>query len=597
MAVWNYNTDRYFPATDDDRPSNDSRLNDIWDHLSLGQERLPEDPVRLLHWKWMSSSLQGFLSMEEAGSSLADLFLSAVTKGRSIDIETVKFVKLMDTSVSLPTELGFPVVFTQSVPLMASLRGNLTVDAASSTLRMDMSSILSFKWQAEVRIQLPSSSGNYTAVGLEVRAELRGPKHLSLNVSNGTLSWLPDNPKIESDFAYFHARPYSYTQRTGAAVTLDPRQNSTSSVVVLLGPNVSLEMINGSDEASSLSIWLQRFMAGSFGSLSPTSFRLRYVPSSETSSLSAVTASLRRWPPADMMQKQQAKTVDFISGTNDTLPLDDVVVNFTSPRAGHLFKAISIEGHHKNGSALEWASFPLQDIPCASRIVDWLEMVSVHNVSTNDDDDDDGNNSRLDWLYGTIQSILYHEGSLTEEKTATRECLVQSDRVKTFDRVEYSYYTLNNSCHHVLTTDCGAEKSNAFAVTLWTSNGSYSEKFVRVTLDKDVIDIGHSGGVSVNGDDSQKLAVRMRIRDSHQEVIASIVRLTSDVIRLELPNSDVLDVMVNESSVKIVVPAGRLQGRTCGLCGDNNGEKLGEFKNSAGCALSTGALMAASFQV
>ena len=541
--------------------------------------------------------LQGFHSFEEVGASLSDLFFLS-KRSDGMQFETVKFMKLVETSVSLPTELGLPVLFTNSMPLMASIRGKLNV--AQGSVKIDMTtSVLSFKWRTEAQIKTPSKSGSYAATGLDVAAEIRGPKQVSFSISNGSLSWLP-HPDEQSDSAYFHARPFSYE-----TLDLGQKENSTEPEQWQPGDSIAFEMINGSDSSDDAAIWLQRFMAGSFSSLSPSSFRLRYEPSELSASLGY------RWAQGQGQQQQQHQeeptVVDFISGTNGTLPpppLDDDVVNFTSPRpGGHLFEA-----HHNNGStSSEWLS-ATAEIPFFEEV-----QVSAHNFSSDGNDDD---SLRLDWLpagsrrliSASIRSILHQEGEEEEEGEAI-ECHVQSDRVKTFDQVEYSYYTLNNSCHHVLTTDCASAKRNAFAVTLWSSGGG-SDKFsfsLRVTLDKDVIDIGQSGSISVNGNDSYRRANRIQIREStNHKLIASISRLAdNETIRLELPNSDddadVLQVLLDESSVKLTIPNGRFQGRRrrlpCGLCGDGDGEAMGEFKNSAGCALSTGALMAASFQV
>ena len=107
-----------------------------------------------------------------------------------MQFETVKFMKLVETSVSLPTELGLPVLFTNSMPLMASIRGKLNV--AQGSVKIDMTtSVLSFKWRTEAQIKTPSKSGSYAATGLDVAAEIRGPKQVSFSISNGSLSWLP----------------------------------------------------------------------------------------------------------------------------------------------------------------------------------------------------------------------------------------------------------------------------------------------------------------------------------------------------------------------------------------------------------------------
>jgi hypothetical protein len=117
---------------------------------------------------------------------------------------------------------------------------------------------------------------------------------------------------------------------------------------------------------------------------------------------------------------------------------------------------------------------------------------------------------------------------------------------------------------------------------------------VRITLEKDVIDVSSAGNISINGIEANFTASRMRIHMGEKVIaIASLGKDNAIHLRLSEEN---LDVLVEKST--ITLSAGeKLLGRACGMCGDGDSEVTGEFKTSNRCALSSGTLMAASFQV
>lgn len=166
-------------------------------------------------------------------------------------------------------------------------------------------------------------------------------------------------------------------------------------------------------------------------------------------------------------------------------------------------------------------------------------------------------------------------------------CFVGEKRVITYDSVAYNY-TLGE-CDHVLVTDC-SQKSN-FAVLARDSNG---RKIVTVVLHKDVVEVDPSGSVTINGESkSLDKDTRFEIFDG-KDIIVSVFRI-GNVMNMELSRIG-LELAVNNAQVTITGPW-MLRGRTCGICGDFDQEKFHEHKTPQRCSVSSGSIMATSYQV
>ena len=167
------------------------------------------------------------------------------------------------------------------------------------------------------------------------------------------------------------------------------------------------------------------------------------------------------------------------------------------------------------------------------------------------------------------------------------QCFIGEKRVITFDNVAYNY-TLGE-CDHVLVTDC-YQKSH-FAIMARDSNG---RKIVKVVLDKDMVEMDPSGTVTINGD-SKTLDkdTRFEIFDG-KDMIVSVFRI-GNAMKIEL-HSVGLDLVASNTQLTIGGPW-MLRGRTCGVCGDFDQEKFHEHKTPQRCAVSSGSIMATSFQV
>lgn len=571
LSVWNYNTESFWselfgPAPA--QPRSAKLLSEIWDQISL-RYRPEDDRSGLVHLRLVGSTLGAFVHFDDARRRPAG------------DVRLVKFQPLADFRTSAPTELGLPARFKSTLAGVVSARGSVA----------GVASLASLKLSCEARVTLPFSA-HYASAGVDLRVELRAPRHVTIAES---LAWKP--PDQDTDFAYFHVVPFTLT-RSLADETVPPTEAHELRVVSSrgasrftqhLGANFRFEVTSVAAPDASASVWLQRLIDADLSALSPRRldhrvFRLRYLPDAPLDSV-AVSASI------ETLRRDAG--VDFISRLNDTAPID---------AAAQLHRVTSrITTRYSNGTTNQWTPFEFEiersDGPdeyvnvIASPISDfirpWFNSVdrllskrlaniflqsAISNVTG-------GPSSVQLEQYGPVGALLRGSTSKT--------CLVRLDAVTTYDGIEYDYNL--NECHHILTADCS--KSGARYAITGRSDPVHGVA-VRVTLANDVIDLS-SANVSINGVLLESNATRVRLR-SGDNVMATLTR-SDDEIHFRLLHEQI-HVVLNESGV--VIHAGdQLLGVACGLCGDGDGETGGEFKTADRCALSSGSLMAASFQV
>ena len=571
--------------------ANGPKLNDIWDQLSLRFQ--PSDqPTGLFHFKLLGSTMQGLFNLEDIDR---DRIAECLTG--HLNIRLVKFQQLINIQTDVPTELGLPARFTFSLAALASALGRIHQPEINFT------STLSFKWTAESRVECPFSR-HYVATGIEHRAQLRLPVSLMMNDS---LQWIPPNRLY--DLAYYHVKPYRHNRRTMdlfSEIADAPKISPTVSVIPLI-TNLRLETASELPQDEPTSAWLSKWMKGDFSSFRLDGFhqrmyRLRYQP--EESPISSV--SLSALYQTVTIQEEAPEYVASVNETGNEDPSANDASNLAVTKDSLRVFQSGITAHYLNGSSSNWGLLEMASLNLAEEKDNWNVTVSGSSVDL-----------LTKWL--DIQNVGYIQGNFAAESNETgisqihfrvREsvvyssflrfqptlpiakkvkCYVRPDRVVTYDGVEYNY-TLNG-CHHLLTGDCGP-KATKFAVT--AHRNEFVGMTVRITLEKDVIDVSSSGNISINGIDTDYKANRMRIHVG-EKVVATATQKPDNSIHLDLPYHH-LNVVV-EKSVLTLSAGEQLLGQACGLCGDGDAEVTGEFKTGDRCALSSGALMAASYQV
>lgn len=597
-VVWNRLLGRESPQP------NGAKLSDIWDQLSL-RFRPNDQPTGLFHVKLLGSTMQSLFNLEDIDRDRIGEFLT----GR-LNIRLVKFQQLVDIRTDVPTELGLPARFTFSLDALASAMGRIRQP------EINVTASLSFKWTAESRVECPFSR-HHVATGMEHRAEIRLPVSLMFNDS---FEWIPPPDRLY-DLAYYHVKPYRHNRRTQdhLAKTADLETIEIPPVVISaipLATNLRLETTDQLPQGDSASVWLNRLMKGDFssfrsdGSHQLRMYRLRYQPVDSPLSSVSLSASFQT-------VTIQEEALDDVTSANET-ENEDSPANDTSnqPVIKDRFRVFQsgIAVHYLNGSSSNWAHLEMVSQSSSEEKDDWNVTISgpspvrllrnclnfqnigdLHEVGRYSKNfaSDYNETSRLSKIQFSVKESDIYSSFLRLKPTLPiakiSKCLVHSDRVVTYDGVEYNY-TLNE-CHHLLTADCG-QKATKYAVT--AHRNKFLGMTVRITLEKDVIDVSSSGNISINGIDTDYNANRMRIHVG-EKLIATATQKQDNSIHLDLPYHH-LNIVV-EKSVLTLSAGKQLLGQACGLCGDGDSEVTGEFKTGDRCALSSGALMAASFQV
>lgn len=549
--------------------------------------------------------MQGFFNLDDIDPVRVVGFLT-----RHLNIRLVKFQQLVDIRTGVPTELGLPARFSFALTALVSANGRIHQP------QINVTSTLLFKWTTETRIECPFSN-HHVAAGLEHRAEFRLPIHFDFNSS--AITWIP--PDNIYDIAYYHVKPFTLTRRTinhplGFLEQINVISTKSPSVsVTRLTTNLRMEIISElpQDQDPIPSTWLNRLLNGDtcrLDGFQQRMYRLQYVP--EDGPLSSVSFSAT-------YRTMQEESMDYITGTNTTIEWNEDESNSTVSleTAGEIHRLfqVAITAHYNNVSSSNWSILELTAQNLSEENDIWNVTASGstiglfrnwENFKSIDFSQQELNNqlgnpiffdeyNKSDEVFkihfkvqqSDIPLLRLRSPIFVEERV---ECSIHSERIVTYDGVEYDYRL--NECHHLLTADCGQRAAAKYAIT---ANRNQSDGMVvRITLEKDVIEVSPAGNISINGVDTDYRDYRMRIHDG-EKVVAIVTRKDKDSIHLRLVYQN-LNVIVGKMAITLSASK-QILGQTCGLCGDGDSEATDEFKTSDRCALSSGALMAASFQV
>ena len=186
-------------------------------------------------------------------------------------------------------------------------------------------------------------------------------------------------------------------------------------------------------------------------------------------------------------------------------------------------------------------------------------------------------------LYQSMQFV--YTAGISDSK-----CFVGPNSVVTFDNVAYNYTI--SKCNHVLVTDCWQKAR--FAVLARSFDG---RKLVQLVLEKDVIEIDPVGVVVINGAVIQPVegGRRFELYDSEaKNVLSAFVWWSDKAVKMVVPSLQ-FEMLLQGHQITLSAPW-VVRGRACGLCGDFDQEITNEFKTASRCALSSGQMMATSFQ-
>lgn len=614
--VWSQLTGHALPR------SNEPKSNVFWDQLFSTFRASDESTVGLVHLRLLGSTMQTLLNLEDI--DLEYMIREFFTK--HLNIRFVKFQQLIDSRTHVPTELGLPARFTFSLTALASAFGHI-----NQTPEINVTASLSMTWASESRIQYPFS-GHHVAAGVEHHADIRAPISL---ISNGSLVWTP--PDRVYDIAYYSVKPYTLTSQT-----TDYFSESLGLYNVhLTGPpfvsvaqltrNLRLETASEVPEDVPAFAWLSSLMkefsshSGHFlyDSFQQRVCRLRYIGKESSLSSVALSASF------DTKAIQQEAVIEYIIGVNGTVEWEEDGTNETISTAEmtddgiHVFQG-GITAYYRNGSTSKWVLIEVAaqnlskenewNITASGSVIEsfrnWSNFLkeeysqnlrSSERIFVPQEENNNASQSYLSrshfnvresdepWIRYASLFVANSFGYVKSIKPKTNKCYIHSDRIQTYDKVDYSYTI--NECHHLLTTDCRQKKAN-YAVL--ASRSKSHGMVVRIVLETNRVDFSATGNISINGVEANFTAGRMQINVG-EKVIATVTQEKEQALHLWLPNEK-LNVIVEEDTITLSA-TDQLLGHACGICGDGDSEVTGEFKTSNRCALSSGALMAASFLV
>lgn len=554
LSVWNHNMEPVWNRLlgygasgmppPDAGSDNDTNLDEFWYQLlapqHLSSEEDHQQRAGLVHLNLMGAQM--FLNLEDIipdGMS-PGLFWKGLGQLDADNIQLTKFHQLLDIHLSVPTDLGLPAYFRSSLSVLASAHGWV------HQARLNLTAVLTGKWTGEVRAELPFS-GNYVSAGETSLIQLRAPLRLNVSIRDvHSLEWNP--PTEPTDLAVYHMEPYvvagnrrNMKDDPEDEVLIRQSQSRLDQPSILpLGLNLRLETIGGDGD---LAQWIPSGLR-----MQPCAYRLTYFPDELIRSV-----SLSIHGRAGVMGEGHPDTVDYLTGGNDTLNKDPGTRNSSSMTGGGEPSGygITIQAEYENGSWMGWESEQL----------DW------GNTSGTDLIHLPAFTPLVPWLLGPPQ---------------LKKCQVGLERITTFDGVDYDYGL--NGCQHLLVAEL-----KRYAVTARRDGQNMT---IRITLPRDVIDVEPSGEVIING--IAEDAPRVRLHDGNKFLIV-VERVGGDQhVLIRMPSAS-LDMILRKESVQL--RAGSLHAKVHGLCGDGDGETVGEFKTAGRCALSSGSLMAASFQV
>jgi len=137
-------------------------------------------------------------------------------QSKPIPVSFLKYRMLAEINVRVPTEMGLPMRFLATLPILVSFQGQVQ-GGLTAGIQADITNEVSWKLTSEIRVEMPWS-GNYIASGVDVRSEFTVPKEWTFKYSNGffNFTWTPSD-KV-TDLLYYHVKPYTVGRNVAESV-------------------------------------------------------------------------------------------------------------------------------------------------------------------------------------------------------------------------------------------------------------------------------------------------------------------------------------------------------------------------------------------
>ena len=344
-----------------------ANLEGIWDELNA-TPRPADKRAGFLHINLMGS-INRFVNLEKFEESIPTLMAEAMKyQNMPYEVSVTKYRMLGEYNIRFPTELGLPMRFLATLPILVSMQGTLKGDGHGG-IKSDVAAELSWKLSSEIRVDIPFN-GNYIATGVDVRVDSRAPKELNFNYQAPGLmkvTWTPGSKP--TDLLYYHVKPYTVTRNwaDSAKPTLeDPKVHIISVTEKPIrrelplgdrfGVNIKYIEKTEMDFADKWS-WAQWFQKWDINGISNLGFvpleirnreyAIRYEPSGTRA------RSVSTFFQYQYVSKSSENTVLFDSGSSKSRTPSEPVVMSNSPVSaefrpalGRLFKNIESGNAH-----------------------------------------------------------------------------------------------------------------------------------------------------------------------------------------------------------------------------------------------------------
>lgn len=343
-------------------------LRGIWEELNA-TPRPADKRAGLLHINLMGS-VNRFFNLEKLEESIPSLISEAMKyQNKPYEVSVTKYRMLAEYNARFPTELGLPMRFLATLPILVSMQGNMKGDGKGG-IKSDVSAELSWKLSSEIRVEIPFN-GNYIASGVDVRVDSRAPKELNFNYNLNNhqikVTWTPGD-KV-TDLLYYHVKPYTVTRNVADSVKPTLEDQATNLISVTnkpikrefplgdrFGVNVKLMEHSESDFSDKMTFFqaFQKWDINGFSNLGfvPLEIRnskyvLRYEPSGTRA------RSVSTYFQYQYATKTCEHTVVYESGsTQSRVPSEPEVISTSTiapefrPVLGRLFKNLESGNAH-----------------------------------------------------------------------------------------------------------------------------------------------------------------------------------------------------------------------------------------------------------
>lgn len=284
--VWQNVWEKIYLGSTTSKGDNIEKLKAIWDELNV-TPRPADKRAGLLHFNLMGS-INRFIDLEKLGKSIPALLASIAKwkyQNKPYEVSVSKYRMLAEYNVRFPTELGLPMRFLATLPLLMSAQGSLKGDGKGG-MKSCINAEFSLKLSSEIRVDIPFN-GKFIATGVDVRVDFLPPSDLNFSYKvpgQIKMTWIPE--KKLKPFFYYHVLPYTITSDLAKSLTPILEDHGIKNIVLVdkpiahrlpiggrYGVNIQLaeivHMVN-----SDKMVWWQWFQKWNFNGL----FNLGFVP-------------------------------------------------------------------------------------------------------------------------------------------------------------------------------------------------------------------------------------------------------------------------------------------------------------------------------